>query len=626
MKKSFVIFLCLIMSTGCLAQDEDSLSMLKDRIYYHYHRSEFTEVVKYGQEALVVYESVGDLFEMAGCYSVLGIAYQRLGRFKEAIESYELCAETMERLKTSEDVAHRKDEAMQYDKNIRYTRNNMAEIHFALGEYDEAERLYRKCIEMLGTPDDTSEYLDLAVYLQNLAGVNLKRAALLEGDEKEAQIASAVEMAEQALALSEQYVVDKPFKRVNKRVVLAQAYFADGRTDEAIALANKALEMAEAQDNPFLQAEIHAVNGEFEAQLGHFAAAERHYRTAVDIADENGFDELLMSALSGGYESARHFDSGLALGYFERSTAIKDSIFNAEQQQLLRDYQARYDLSEKEHQIALQEQKNKSNKLRIILLSVLAALLLVLMVFWLYVGFKRKRQNAALARLNRSKDHLISVVSHDFKTSVSSQNLMLDVMNESLDRMSMEQLKEKVLMLKNSSDALYEKMFNLFEWIKLELGSGETNREAFDVLALVEECVKAQETEISQKDINVDIGISEGMIAMDNRNLMRLVLQNILANAVKFSWPKSSVSIRATQETARFWIEVEDHGTGMSQERKALVLNDVVDPLKGTNEETGTGIGLVLCAQLLERNGEKIEIESAESIGTTVRFSLKAMT
>lgn len=626
MKKSFVIFLCLIMSTGCLAQDEDSLSMLKDRIYYHYHRSEFTEVVKYGQEALVVYESVGDLFEMAGCYSVLGIAYQRLGRFKEAIESYELCAETMERLKTSEDVAHRKDEAMQYDKNIRYTRNNMAEIHFALGEYDEAERLYRKCIEMLGTPDDTSEYLDLAVYLQNLAGVNLKRAALLEGDEKEAQIASAVEMAEQALALSEQYVVDKPFKRVNKRVVLAQAYFADGRTDEAIALANKALEMAEEQDNPFLQAEIHAVNGEFEAQLGHFAAAERHYRTAVDIADENGFDELLMSALSGGYESARHFDSGLALGYFERSTAIKDSIFNAEQQQLLRDYQARYDLSEKEHQIALQEQKNKSNKLRIILLSVLAALLLVLMVFWLYVGFKRKRQNAALARLNRSKDHLISVVSHDFKTSVSSQNLMLDVMNESLDRMSMEQLKEKVLMLKNSSDALYEKMFNLFEWIKLELGSGETNREAFDVLALVEECVKAQETEISQKDINVDIGISEGMIAMDNRNLMRLVLQNILANAVKFSWPKSSVSIRATQETARFWIEVEDHGTGMSQERKALVLNDVVDPLKGTNEETGTGIGLVLCAQLLERNGEKIEIESAESIGTTVRFSLKAMT
>ena len=600
--------------------------MLKDRIYYHYHRSEFTEVVKYGQEALVVYESVGDLFEMAGCYSVLGIAYQRLGRFKEAIESYELCAETMERLKTSEDVAHRKDEAMQYDKNIRYTRNNMAEIHFALGEYDEAERLYRKCIEMLGTPDDTSEYLDLAVYLQNLAGVNLKRAALLEGDEKEAQIASAVEMAEQALALSEQYVVDKPFKRVNKRVVLAQAYFADGRTDEAIALANKALEMAEEQDNPFLQAEIHAVNGEFEAQLGHFAAAERHYRTAVDIADENGFDELLMSALSGGYESARHFDSGLALGYFERSTAIKDSIFNAEQQQLLRDYQARYDLSEKEHQIALQEQKNKSNKLRIILLSVLAALLLVLMVFWLYVGFKRKRQNAALARLNRSKDHLISVVSHDFKTSVSSQNLMLDVMNESLDRMSMEQLKEKVLMLKNSSDALYEKMFNLFEWIKLELGSGETNREAFDVLALVEECVKAQETEISQKDINVDIGISEGMIAMDNRNLMRLVLQNILANAVKFSWPKSSVSIRATQETARFWIEVEDHGTGMSQERKALVLNDVVDPLKGTNEETGTGIGLVLCAQLLERNGEKIEIESAESIGTTVRFSLKAMT
>lgn len=380
------------------------------------------------------------------------------------------------------------------------------------------------------------------------------------------------------------------------------------------------------RDDPYLKAEIHAILGGFEAQLGKYAAAERHYRTAMDIAEENGFDELLMTSLNGGYESAKQFDLKLALDYFERSTAIKDSIFNADQQRLLRDYQARYDLSEKEHQIALQEEKNKIIRIKFVVLSVLAVLLLVLMVVGFYVGFKRKRQNAALANINKSKDHLLSVVSHDFKTSVGSQNLMLDAMYNSLEKMPMEQLKDKVLMLKTSSDALYEKMFHLFEWMKLELGSGATKHEAFDLLALVQDCVKAQETEIHQKGIEVVVAIDEGMIAMDNKTMVRLVMQNVIGNAVKFSWPRSQVNIKATQESARFWVEVEDHGMGMSPEKNAMVLKEVVTPSKGTNGESGTGAGLLLCAHFLERNGEKIEIESAESIGTKVRFSIKAMT
>ncbi len=588
MKRLCVICLCLAVSIGCLAQDADSLDELKKRIYSHYYQSEFLEVVKCGNEALEVYKANGLFFDMAGCYNVMGNAYQRLGQFKEAIECYELCAETMESLKNSESDENREEASAFYDKNIRYTRNNMAEIYTTLGEYDEAEKLYRNCVEMLGEPTDTIDFLDLSVYLQNLAGVGLKQAVILEGDEKQQRLASAVEMAEQAYALSEQYG-DKPFKRVNKTFTLAQAYFA-------------------------------------EAQLGKYAAAERHYRTAMDIAEENGFDELLMTALNGGYESAKQFDLKLALDYFEQSTAIKDSIFNADQQRLLRDYQARYDLSEKEHQIALQEEKNKTIRIKFVVLSVLAVLLLVLMVVGFYVGFKRKRQNAALANINKSKDHLLSVVSHDFKTSVGSQNLMLDAMYNSLEKMPMEQLKDKVLMLKTSSDALYEKMFHLFEWMKLELGSGATKHEAFDLLALVQDCVKAQETEIHQKGIEVVVAIDEGMIAMDNKTMVRLVMQNVIGNAVKFSWPRSQVNIKATQESARFWVEVEDHGMGMSPEKNAMVLKEVVTPSKGTNGESGTGAGLLLCAHFLERNGEKIEIESAESIGTKVRFSIKAMT
>ena len=605
------------------AQEADSLS-LKDRIFYHYDRSEFTEVVQCCNEALEVYQATDDLFEMAGCYNILGIANQRLGRYKEAIESYELCTETMERLKNSEYELHREGAAAFYDKSIRYTRNNMAEIYFAMGDYDESEKIYLKCLEMLGEPHDTIDYLDQALYLENLSIVGLKQAGNLEGTEKEERLKTSVEQAEQALSLSTQYG-DLPFKRISKRVTLSQAYHAVGRTNEAQTLIGEALDMAQTEGDPYLLAEIHGVYGEFEATAGHYEAAESHYRQAATIATENHFDELQLSSLTGAYEAARHFDKSLALDYHEQYTALKDSIFDEEQQRLIRDYQVRYDLSEKEHQIALQEQKNKANHQKIIFLAILAALLLVLLAFGFRLGIIRKRQNTTLNRLNKAKDHLLSVVSHDFKTSVNSQNLMLDVMNKRLDQMTKEQVKEKIVILKTSSDALKEKMANLFEWMKVELGNGEDNKTAFEVRTLVEECIKAHEIEIEQKDIEVEVDIPEDLLAMDNKNMVKLVLQNLLGNAVKFSWPRSKVRVSAKPENDRIWMVVEDHGTGISADRKAVLMKDVVSPTKGTKDESGTGIGLVLCSQLLERNGGQIEMESEESLGTTVRFTVELL-
>ena len=123
MKTLFILLCCLTLTIGVTAQDAsagnsapepaeasaaapDSLS-LKERIFYYYDRSEFVQVVQCCNEALEVYQATDDLFEMAGCYNILGIAYQRLGRFKEAIASYQLTAETMEKLKESEVALHK---------------------------------------------------------------------------------------------------------------------------------------------------------------------------------------------------------------------------------------------------------------------------------------------------------------------------------------------------------------------------------------------------------------------------------------------------------------------------------------------------------------------------------------
>lgn len=636
MKKLLTILCCIVLAFGAMAQESgsedlaaesnegsvanlDSLSP-KDRIFYHYDRSEFDEVVRCCNEALGVYQATDDLFEMAGCYNILGIACQRLGRFKEAIESYEQCARIMERLKESEIALHKEGAEAFYDRNIRYTRNNMAQIYFSMNEFDQAEKLYRNCIEMLGEPRDTIDYLDLATYLQNLSEVSLQQAAVLEGPQKEERLESAVGMAEQALELSQRYN-DTPFKTINKLVLLSQAYHSVGRADEALALAKEALDMAETVGDPYLLVEIHGVYGEFEANANHYEEAERHYRQAVAIATENHFDELLMTTLNGAYEAAKQFDKGLALDYFERGTALKDSIFNAEQQQLIRDYQVKYDLAEKDYIITLEEEKIKTNHQRIVFLKVFAVLLMVLLVIGICFGIKLNRRNRTLARINKAKDHLLSVVAHDFKTSVVSQTILLEALNEFYDNMTAEQVKEKLLTLKTSADSLKEKLFNLFEWIKTGSDPKAIKKEKIDLRKIVDECVAANATELGLKQLNVVSDIPQ-LPVYDNINMVRLVLQNLLSNAIKFSWPRQEISISAVQEADRVWVSVKDSGTGMSADRRNALLKNTVLPMQGTKNESGTGIGLMLCHQLLIQNGGDIIIESKEGQGTTVRFSL----
>lgn len=101
-----------------------------------------------------------------------------------------------------------------------------------------------------------------------------------------------------------------------------------------------------------------------------------------------------------------------------------------------------------------------------------------------------------------------------------------------------------------------------------------------------------------------------------------MVLQNLLSNAMKFSWPQGEINISATEAQGHYWISVTDHGMGVAKEKQARLFNDVVANTKGTEGEKGTGIGLFVSRQLLKRKGGDIRLESEEGKGTTVSFTV----
>ena len=606
MKKSFLFILLLTLPLLTIGQDIDSLRTL---IFQHFDNEEYHEVISLTNKALEYYENKNDLFNMAGCHNTLGNAYQRLGQLEEAIANYQRCGELMDQLKEQGG-----DVDNFYEKNIRYTLNNMANIYLLMGDFEASERMFKRCMEMVGEPVEETDYQDLATYLMNLASVYLRQAESLEGEAKDQKKLEAVDFAEQSLKYSQEHN-DRFFKVVSRRIILSEAYFATGRSHEAFEQIGIALDMAEEKNDPLLQTDIHSHYGNYYSTMGDFKASADHYEKAIEIADAGQFEDQKTSALLGAYEATKHFDKGKALEYLEESVKLKEKIFNENQQALIRDFQVKYNMAETTHQLELQQQKNKLNTQLVVLLAVLLGLMLGFFLLQLRYG-------NILKRLNKTKDHLLSVTSHDIKTSIIAQSMVLDQMYQHCDSMDENELKNNLLILKTSSDALKSKLTNILQWIMDELGHRKPQVTTFNLCDLVNNSASSFDTLSKVKGIKVINEVPPGLECTDDYGVASIVLQNLLGNAIKFTPQEGTVHVEAQEEGEKIWLLVKDNGIGIPKEKLDRLTKEIVRPGQGTLGETGTGLGLLVCRQLLSHNKGGLRIVSQEGEGTTVKFSV----
>ena len=570
-------------------KDEVKQKILRTMILYFFNNNDFQHVVQYSEIGIAHYDKIGDYFNEAGCCMTLANAYQRLGQLDKAIECYNQCNDLMDQI--GGEMA---------EVNKRYVINNIAEIHLAMGEYDRAEEMYHKCIEMLGEVDvnDTASNLDLATYYQNLAEVRIAK-----------NNPEAVEYAEQSLELSQKYQ-DTPNKIINRLVALSKAYRLVGRTDESTALMDEALNIAKENGETFLEASIYVQQGD--------------YAKAIAMADENHYDELLQEALEGAYQQERERNPRLALEYYERSVMMKDSVFNENQQQLIRDYQVRYAMQEKEHELQMAQEKTKRNRLYVAVLAVTAILLFVIALIWYRLAMVRKKRNKELAHLNETKSLLLSIVSHDVKTPVSAICQVLRGITDGYDAIPDTDKKAHLMMLRSSSEALKDRMENIIIWVKRELANSVVTCEDFMLHQIVDDCIKAQETAIGVKSLKVINAVPQDLLAHDDVSVVSMVLQNLLGNAVKFSYPDGEITIKSETRGDRIWVAVADNGMGIAEKKLEKIFNYMTASSKGVGGETGTGIGLFVSKQFVDKIGGEVTIESKKDEGTVVRFSINS--
>ncbi|HMQ45027.1 MAG TPA: ATP-binding protein, partial [Mariniflexile sp.] len=228
-------------------------------------------------------------------------------------------------------------------------------------------------------------------------------------------------------------------------------------------------------------------------------------------------------------------------------------------------------------------------------------------------------QTKHLENVNNVKDKLFSIVSHDLKDSLSSINGFIDLLKDgSLSREEFDNLIPELSENANNASLL---LFNLLNWSKSQMQSLEPKPTLFDIQEVFEEKVRLIEQRMENKGIEL-IDHSLRDFAYADRSMFEIVVQNLLANALKFCKNGDTITISNHISNGSCIISIADTGIGISKQNIDKLFKNSSFTTVGTNNEKGTGLGLSICKELVELNHGKIWVESTVNVGSTFYVQL----
>ena len=228
-------------------------------------------------------------------------------------------------------------------------------------------------------------------------------------------------------------------------------------------------------------------------------------------------------------------------------------------------------------------------------------------------------QTKHLENINKVKDKLFSIVSHDLKDSMSSINGFIDLLKDgSLSRQEFEKLIPELS--ENASNASLL-LFNLLNWSKSQMQSLEPNPSLFDVQEIFEDKVKLIEQRADAKGISIVDHTLRDFVYAD-KSMIEIVVQNLLTNAVKFTKAGDTITVSNHISNGHAILSVADTGVGIPKENLDKLFKANTLTTIGTKNEKGTGLGLSICKELVELNNGKIWVESTLNVGTTFYVQL----
>ncbi len=547
-------------------------------------RGNYNKGLQYALAAIKVLESKNLKQELRLAYSNLANAYYNIKAFDKATEFYLKALDIQELLNDQE--------------GINESNTRLAELYSNKKEHRKAIEYYEKILDGVGGNTDSIR----AIVLPKLGGEYLQfndyekaKKYLVQGynlnykSEDQANLLTVLNnlgdlnLRENRLVLAEKQILEAGAiaKKINNNVELLKHYKLMKALDSTRRRFDRAYKW------------------------------QREYYNLLNTLNENTTTNI--NKAPAGFELDPDFDEN-ELPKAKEITANKVDIKNQEE----------------------------FNKFKLIFYALLAAFVIV-STFLVLIYLKRNNnikytqeleeknikielQNEAfseqtkhLENVNNVKDKLFSIVSHDLKDSLSSINGFIDLLKDgSLSREEFDSLIPELSENANNASLL---LFNLLNWSKSQMQSLEPKPSLFDIQEVFENKVRLIDQRIESKGIKlVDHSLRD--FAYADRSMIEIVIQNLLANALKFCKNGDTITVSNHISNGSCIISVADTGIGISKENINKLFKSNSFTTVGTNNEKGTGLGLSICKELVELNHGKIWVESTENVGSTFYVQL----
>ena len=547
-------------------------------------QGDYTQALQNHLKSLEILEKMDYRPGMAASYSNIGIIYHLLDENDKALTFYEKALQI--------------DEELNNTYGMAYSYNNIGNLHRIWGEFEQALDFYFKSLEIKYTVGNKR---DIASSYNNIGAVYR-------------------EMGNYQLAINYNQKSIRLYEEIGVKNKLSYPLIDLGKTYAATQDFSKAIDLI--QDGLAIAQEI----GELD-----------------NVADAT-------KTLAGLYAQLNDFPQAYA--YQSLNERLEDSLNNQTITNQIARLEADFKFKQERDSIQFanntqrllleKDIEDRKTKQLVTLISLLVILLFTVVLSWSLRSQHRankllkqktadlkaakseiEKQNNELRELNTIKDKIFSIVAHDLRSPITGlQNLLtLHKYDKSL---SEKQLKEYFDRLSDNVVGISDLLKNLLYWAQSQL-KGELGNalEKTEVEPFIYETTQLLKETANTKKIQFNVAIEDpGSKVIVDPEVLRFLLRNLLTNALKYSHPEGRIAIKVATQDKKVSVSIIDEGMGMTEEIRTSLFTQMVDSQAGTSEERGTGLGLMLCQELIEKSSGTIGVQSEPGKGSTFWFVL----
>ncbi|MGQ7946510.1 tetratricopeptide repeat-containing sensor histidine kinase [Flavobacterium sp. WC2509] len=351
---------------------------------------------------------------------------------------------------------------------------------------------------------------------------------------------------------------------------------------------------------------------------------EKAYTLSKKIKD---FEKKFLGSINMAVFEENRGNYKQAFVYRKESEQWKDSLNNQNKIWAVADYEKKYAIAQKQKQISVLEVENKlkETQRKTMFFSVLGMLLLLVGGMYAYAQKVKNAkiilsQKVKLDELNATKDQLFSIVSHDLRSSVNALKTSNTKLTNSLETKNYSQLDQLLQQNNSIANGAYSLLDNLLHWALLQTKQLYFSKDSVHLFSIVQQIEYNYKSLLLDKAITFENAVSKNSFIFVDLDSLKIVLRNLLDNAIKFSHQNGQISMYTVETNNDFCqLVIEDTGLGMSQNTINELLQDNELLAKKSNSEIiGTGLGMQLCKQMIKKNGGTLAIESEPNKGTKI--------